>query len=87
MSNNGWMPIESAPKDGSAITVYDMYQTDFKKNSNGIYRQTGRDGYGVVTAWFKDGAWLMHSRDGVVIACTNPAHWMPIPAPPTGEDE
>lgn len=70
MSNNGWMPIESAPKDGTRILgvingITSKFTVEMEWN---LYR----------------GEWHRPMGTGVVI---EPTHWMPLPAPPTGEDE
>ena len=68
----GWLPIESAPKDGDVIRVGVM--TDF-----GWVQGSGR--------WVdaSGGFWLCRGdmryvADGLGLA--NPTHWQPLPAPP-----
>jgi hypothetical protein len=68
-----WQPIESAPKDGSAVLLCDF--------SEGTYRTTEYPS--VVVGWWDDGEW----RDMGDIGCCgqynyDPTHWMPLPEPP-----
>jgi hypothetical protein len=68
-----WQPIETAPKDGTTIIIFDSYSDD-----------KGIDGYGVCTArWdYSLKWWIMHQRYSNVISLINPTHWMPLPEPP-----
>ncbi len=68
-----WMPIDSAPLDGTTIIIFDSYSDD-----------KGIDGYGVCTArWdYSLKWWIMHQRYSNVISLINPTHWMPLPEPP-----
>lgn len=66
--SNGWRPIETAPKDGTAVLLY----ADSWELTWGI--QAGR---------FYDGEWMCwggavpeNDEDG-------PTHWQPLPPPPT----
>ena len=69
---DGWLDIESAPRDGDVIRVGVM--TDF-----GWVQGSGR--------WVDDlgGGWLCRGdmryvADGLGLG--NPTHWQPLPAPP-----
>jgi hypothetical protein len=67
-----WQPIESAPKDGKAVLVYD-------------YFSGARDGFSVVVARFTEArGWHVAATvvGGIYVALTNPIYWMPLPAPP-----
>lgn len=83
--NGGWMPIESAPRDGTRILFYDPlssglihsgnWEAEFeperwdKRKSRTIYR----------------GAWTDHSVASFgyeELNEFNPTHWQPLPAPP-----
>jgi hypothetical protein len=78
-----WQPIETAPKDGSSVLVFDYYQTDWKKHEDGRYVQTGPDGYGLVVARFdKDHGWHVSASvtNGNYIRLFNPTRWMPTAA-------
>lgn len=72
-----WQPIETAPKDGTTILV-------FNGPNEGFYTEPGRIG----TASYQDYTNLDNNKwyaddccDGVTTY--NPTHWMPLPAPPT----
>ena len=71
-----WKPIETAPKDGETIMIFDSYSDD-----------KGIDGYGICTArWdYSLEWWIMHQRYSNVISLINPTHWMPLPTAPKGE--
>lgn len=61
-----WQPIETAPKDGSVVLVYDA---DLAK----LYR--------VQTAFWNDhlSNWQVCDDDSDDV---DPTHWMPLPKPP-----
>ncbi len=71
-----WQPIETAPKDGSLILVFEptchadeqIWMTEWRANT-------------AATSWggSEGGAWTIY-MDGQRI---EPTHWMPLPAPPT----
>lgn len=65
-----WQPIETAPKDGTPILIYDPPFNDFL--SYEIY----------VCSWddYK-AAWIEYS--GECYAQYQPTHWMPLPLPPS----
>jgi len=67
--SQGWMPIETAPKDGEIV---------------GAEWQSPGQGYPLElmtqTAFYRDGAWRYPSG----VAWT-PTHWMPLPASPAKE--
>jgi hypothetical protein len=73
MKRGQWQPIETAPKDGTTIIIFDSYSDD-----------KSIDGYGVCTArWdYSLKWWIMHQRYSNVISLINPTHWMPLPQPP-----
>lgn len=76
----GWLPIESAPRDGRGIIVIDM--TAEKPEAG--------------QAWFKHGVWTAVCPDGAIaleaevyraMTWPTPTHWRPLPSPPTGPAE
>jgi hypothetical protein len=78
----GWQPIETAPKDGSRVDVWAAYG-----NGNGSER-----GERHTSARWRDGCWISHS--GVPLEWSHPeeedaganwrevTHWMPLPGAP-----
>ena len=61
-----WLPIETAPQDGTYILVLDF---------------SAGERWDVVGAFYKYGSWYtdwQSSDDGQVW----PTHWMPLPEPP-----
>lgn len=84
MSNNGWMPIESAPKNEPVLVSFNGQQfvawlqddatdpwhdeEEAPSDLNGLWCVTDN----------KLGPFAL--RGG------KPTHWQPLPAPPTGED-
>lgn len=68
-----WQPIETAPKDGTEILLFDPDNSD---DHNG----------GVAQGYFsmKDGGrneWV-----SMVFKTCKPTHWMPLPSPPEQSD-
>jgi hypothetical protein len=72
-----WQPIETAPKDGTEVLVWNG-------GNDGFYTTPGQMG---VAYWGRQGfperkrAWCASDCcDGVTTY--TPTHWMPLPAPP-----
>ena len=91
-----WQPIETAPKDGRAILIYEpsghygrLSNEDWDFNEHGIGTQIARrfDDYR-----FAIGYWRINRRPDSNeeyggwgnrnCADVNPTHWMPLPDPP-----
>lgn len=68
---DGWMPIESAPKDGARVLVTRYPFTGAHAPINISW--WGTDAY-------KKKAWIRLSKRRLRY---EPTHWMPLPAPPT----
>ncbi len=65
-----WQPIETAPKDGTAIIVC------------GSYDREGREQMLAAPArWRGDLKWMRHKGFGFSSQC-HPTHWMPLPPLP-----
>jgi len=69
-----WQPIETAPKDGEPILVW-------------APNWGAHGGHVVARWWVRSSGWIVDEWDrdppGYVDATTlDPAHWMPLPAPP-----
>lgn len=69
-----WHPIETAPKDGTAILVSNERGAWFAK-----YEPVYQSGYRPENPWFSLMLNHDHMRTGKPYA---PTHWMPLPAPP-----
>ena len=70
-----WQPIETAPKDGTEIIVFEK--------GGVICTAYWESGY------FGHSGWTHHQSRSDVDA-VNPSHWMPLPNPPSleaGEDD
>lgn len=89
MSNNGWIPIESAPKDVAVLVTF--HEGDIPQEFHtqpGVmvaywdaYYAPGGRGY----SGYGDGWTDAHSGEGCHLHYGSPTHWQPLPAPPTGE--
>lgn len=73
-----WQPIETAPKDGTEILLYEEWGVTI-----GSYRTDDN---------FPEGAplWLDNSYDdfsiGLASRPVSATHWMPLPLPPEDEE-
>ena len=69
-TESGWLPIETAPKDGTSFLSYN---------------HPGYNCFQVV-AWDLKYGWLIFNNgengDFFIEAILPPTHWMPLPAPP-----
>lgn len=77
---DGWLPIETAPKDGTRILVNNIfpwgYLTDEEPMGVASWNKTYTGKY----------HWISNACcDGV--SDFNPTHWMPLPNPPTTSEE
>ena len=70
-----WQPIETAPKDGTRILVSCVYEVEGQTHS-----YEWADWWGWDDEWE---GWLDFPSQ--IPAPVPPTHWMPLPAPPTGE--
>lgn len=73
-----WMPIETAPKDGTHILAHGTYQWE-------DYATHQKSGI-VVVAWYDadgwgDSCWVLVNANPYRDKC-QPTHWMPLPPPP-----
>jgi hypothetical protein len=77
----GWMPIETAPKDGTEFIGWDGRRPFRCKNTKHYVKWPHEEG----GPTFRD-VWSGDYYDSVMPE--NPTHWMPLPAPPaTGGEE
>lgn len=72
----GWQPIETAPKDGTKILVWDQEYKEWEKVT---WKENweGSD----FRYQFKWCVWLS-GEDEVHTVVENPTHWMPLPGDP-----
>lgn len=73
----GWLPIDSAPKDGTTVLLY--------SNKNGLgWDVVGYGRYeklGIIEGWISGG----FSETPGNLGLAHPTHWMPLPTPPKNE--
>lgn len=67
-----WQPIETAPKDGTWVLLYDP-SCDISRG--------GRIGVGSYEDDFGDGSWIFDDT-GSIPWEPFPTHWMPLPPKP-----
>lgn len=77
----GWMPIETAPRDGTPILVYEPSNVPGPDNFSLVTWFTWNDGTG--------GKWQLaecgsYAADGDTMN-DDPTHWMPLPPPPNND--
>ena len=73
-----WQPIETAPKDGSWVLVFDPSNIDESYEVRPVSAQWTEDMNGGKTDWHWQFAWF----DGGYFGDCEPTHWMPLPEPP-----
>ena len=73
-----WQPIETAPKDGDKIDLYDPIYGRFIDVEWCHSSPLHPDGH-----WVKD----VLDYSGTDLSWLEPTHWMPLPTPPTDEGE
>ncbi len=88
MGNKGWQPIETAPKDGTAVLTYFARMVWTDQNDKPCDLGPLRDHVErCQVGWYEGGRWFyagtghdMHEdwNDPAFL----PTHWMPLPEPP-----
>jgi len=71
VAKDGWLPIETAPKDGTRIQLFDA---DRKLQQ-------------MIGAWKFDGWWSDATPSGKSFIWADATHWRELPAPPTEPKE
>jgi len=71
VEGDGWLPIESAPKDGTPFLVF-VPDDDFSS------------GTGIDVIWYDEEQWLFGANTPFIPA-NDPTHWRPLPTPPSSE--
>lgn len=79
---NNWQPIETAPKDGTPILIYEPFSEYIDE---GIYIVEWRtERYVVRSSSYK--CWVVQhtyqDEQGGEVTIDNPTHWIPLPEPP-----
>ena len=79
-----WQPIETAPRDGTKILIWDAGEDGFGQV---VARYETRDGWAAIgssTDMMNIGRvrWHVAARWHLYQLIKNPTHWMPLPAPP-----
>ncbi len=67
-TNNGWMPIDTAPKDGTLVII-----------SGGIAAYRENKTYPKLSCWYSVSGFPMVIAEHLI---NQPTHWMPLPEPP-----
>jgi hypothetical protein len=88
-----WQPIETAPKDGTAVLVWDAYEGALTVGWQ-VAKYLAKDGHSVgrmTTDLYNSGlmGWVRAAPDlaGFYFKLMNPTHWMPLPdSPPYGDE-
>lgn len=85
----GWRPIETAPRDGTAVLV------NSHMHSNDVHGYVPWKDIGVLIAWWDGSGWEgCFMEDGTAdtegyssqfFQTVRPTHWMPLPPPPPKE--
>lgn len=73
-----WLPIETAPKDGTQILVYS--KEDGVMWVSWETEQVFLPGYKPEKKWCVPGS--HQDEQGGAYTTSNPTHWMPVPEPP-----
>jgi hypothetical protein len=88
-----WQPIETAPKDGTAVLVWDAYEGALTVGWV-VAKYLANYGFSVgrmTTDLYNSGrmGWARATPDlaGFHLKLINPTHWMPLPDSPLSRDE
>lgn len=83
---DGWQPIETAPKDGTPILIFDPTQGGpgdaawmVDGRSAPLLFDDRRFAIGYWRVWKNGGEWMWGNRNSSRVS---PTHWMPLPSPP-----
>ena len=87
MSEREWMPIETAPKDGSDILLWTsdqvVHQGFWDANTTNFYKS--QEGWASYDPDNAKGEWISLSGpddDRRMYCGMTPTHWMSLPSPP-----
>lgn len=71
-AGDGWLPIESAPRDGTYVLLFGELEQPYVSNYD-----TFRDGFGD-----KYTGWVSPDAGELGPGLMSPTHWRPLPQPP-----
>ncbi len=79
---DAWQPIETAPRDGRPIRLFDPEYCDEEMNPTleGHWSDSAHDDAG----GFQAAVWN-NTQDYFATVDVKPTHWRPLPAPPSSE--
>jgi hypothetical protein len=75
-----WLPIESAPKDGTIILLASGEQMVSARWRDSIPER--KSVIGEYTFWFTETPAMWEVVDGRAMTVVEPTHWQPLPEPP-----
>lgn len=87
-----WLPIESAPRDGTAVLVFFARRVWLDENGNPVSFGDLRDQVErTEIGFYQDGDWLESGTAHSMFEDWRqpgdfPTHWMPLPSPPPIKD-
>lgn len=79
MCENKWLPIETAPKDGTKV---DLWCTP---RPGAIVAPEHLGGWRIADAWFSAGRWWTYENNDeqrLEVQADYVTHWQPLPDPP-----
>lgn len=73
---NGWLPIETAPRDGSRILTWNVTPTYDEDERRTINIEA------ISVAYWLFGAWMEYPAAPRFVQGQEHLYWMPLPVPP-----
>jgi hypothetical protein len=83
VNRTGWQPIETAPKDGTEIWLYDPSSVLTWDQPSREYLPKAYQQVGCWATWAQDSHWNMIDMQTGGYIGASPTHWMPLPEPPS----
>jgi hypothetical protein len=78
-----WQDIATAPKDGSAILIFQSQKPSFATAMDGQKFDDPRYAIGYWRVWEDGAKWMWGNRNCGEVS---PTHWMPLPSPPMSSE-
>ena len=75
-----WLPIESAPKDGTEVLLYGIWAGEIHGESKSPVIDIGSWAGG--SSDYAGNDWWQLSTGDAYACWMRPTHWMPLPPPP-----